>query len=47
MCYPLAVSASATRRPIPPFATQELSTVGARATVRDFLRYVVLARDAG
>ena len=47
MYYPLAVSASATRRPISPFAAQELSTVDVRATVRDFLRYAVLARDVG
>ena len=45
--YPLAVSASATRRPISPFAAQGLSTVGMQATVSDFLRYAVLARDAG
>ena len=47
MYYLLEVSASATRRLVSLFAAQELSTMGVRATVRDFLRYVVLARDAG
>ena len=47
MYYPRTVSTSATRRPISPFVAQELSTVGLQATVRDCLRYAVLARDAG
>ena len=45
--YPLAISASATRRPISLFAARELSTASARATVHDFLGCAVLARDAG
>ena len=45
--YPVAVSASVTRRPIFPFAAHELSTVSVRATIRGFLCYAVLACDAG
>ena len=44
--HPLAVSASATRSPISPFATQALSTAG-RATVCDFVRCAILACDTG
>ena len=45
--YPVAVSASATRRSISPFAVWELSTAGVQAMVRDSLCCTVLARDAG
>ena len=45
--HPLAVSANATRSPISPFAAWTLSTAGVWATVRDFVRCAVLARDAG
>ena len=45
--HPSAASTSATRSPISPFDARALSTAGVRATVRDFVYYAVLARDAG
>ena len=45
--HSLAVSASATRSPISPFTSRALSTVVVRATVPDFVRCVILARDVG
>ena len=45
--HPLAVSASATRSPISPFAARALITAGVRAAVCDFDRCAVLARYPG
>jgi 2,4-dienoyl-CoA reductase (NADPH2) len=45
--HPLSVAPSAIKSPITPFTPRALSRRGIRATVRDFVRTAVLAREAG
>ena len=45
--HPLSVAPSRIKSPITPFTPRALSARGVRATIRDFVRSAVLAREAG